>query len=327
MRTVRRLLALVVALAGVGAGFGILVGPGPAGAQSGGPHISLDRQEVFLGEPIIISLFDFEGGQVTVAVCGNLAKRGSADCNMPAAQSERIRPDGSVTLTQLFVQPPPVPCPCLVRASTATTDEFAVASIVVVDHPSGPVVEQENGPLIDVSVDAERAPQGLMDSLRTALGGPTTYEVTVAVRNVTTETLSNVELSGSAEHRLSDATALEIGLPGPIEPGQTWEQTVEAEIPAPVVGRFIWTVTGRGAGTSVVSTQATSTTPILLFLFAAILVVDLAAIVWRLGMRRRRRREDVDDDDASSDEAGSDEAGSWDDETIQYGLPPITVPS
>lgn len=267
-----------------------LVGGGWPAAASEGPRITVDHSEVAPGDPVIVSLYDFTGQAVTVAVCGNLAQRGSADCNMPASQSERIRRDQEVTLTQLFVQPPPVPCPCLIRASTATNDEFAVAPIVLVGHPEAPVVEAARGPLLDVAIEARRAPQGLVASLRSELGGPTRYVVTVSVRNLATQTLSDVVLDGGASHRLDDDAAdLVFEGPGPIEPGQTWEQSIVAEVPAPVVGRFTWSVTASGAGPTVGAEQAVDPTPVALFVLAAVLVVDVVALAWRVGLRRRRR--------------------------------------
>ena len=265
--------------------------------------------EVNPGEPLLVTITGFTSQQVTVAVCGNLAKRGSSDCNMPSAQSERIRDDQDVTLTQLFAQAPPMPCPCLVLAYSPASDEFAVAPITLLGHPVGPIVETASGPLVEVSVDAERIGGGLVGSLRTSLGGPTRYRVTVGVRNITTEPLANVELSGSAHHRLTDAVQLDLDPPGPIEPGQTVEQVVETEVPAPVIGGFTWEVSAYGAGPTVAATSGVANRPILLYGFAVFLLVDLVAIVWRMSRRRKARAED--------EAEGGDEPETW--EEIQAG--------
>jgi len=264
--------------------------PVGAGATEG-PTATVDRQEAAPGEPLVVTLRGFEGDSVTVAVCGNLAKRGSSDCNMPAAQSEGIRHDRVATLTQLFVQPPPMPCPCLVRASTASNDEFAVAPITVLGHPVGPVVDTERGPLGEVDVDVGPAGSGLLAAVRSALGGPTPYELTVRVRNITTEPLSNVALTGSARHRFDDnAATLRFDAPGTIEPGQTWEQRVEAEVGAPVLGRCRWQVAAAGAGSAVVVEQAVSHVPVALLVALVLLLVDVVVITVRIVVRRRRRR-------------------------------------
>jgi len=217
---------------------------------------------------------------------------------MPSAQSERIRDDEDVTTTQLFAQAPPVACPCLVLAYSPASDEFAVAPIVLLGHPIAPVVEPDGGALVEVDVEATRVGGGLLGSLRTSLGGPTRYRVTVAVRNTTTEPLTHVELSGAAHHRLTDAVQLDLAAPGPIEPGQTVEQTVVAEVPAPVIGGFTWEVSAYGAGPTVAASGEVRNRPLLLYAFAGALVVDLVAIAWRLARRRRGGKAD--------DEAGDD---------------------
>jgi hypothetical protein len=297
IRRARRLL--VAAVAGV-----VLVSVPSTGAASAqdaadGPRVTLDRVDVGIGEPIIATVTGFTSQQVTVAVCGNLAKRGSADCNMPLAQSERVRDDRAATLTQVFAEAPPMPCPCLVLAYSPTTDEFAVASINLIGHPTAPVVDPEGAALVEVEVSARRAGGGVLGWARSSLGGPTIYEVTVSVRNVSTGPLDDIELQGSAVHRFDDdAAILELEPPpAPLEPGQTWEQTVEAEVHPPAAGRYAWTVVASGAAAPVTASTPTSNVPVLLYLFAIALVVDLVVIVWRL-----RRRSQL----------GGNEPGAWD---------------
>lgn len=281
----RRSVALaLVALASAGP----LVVGAPSAAE--GPTVSLDRTEVSPGDPVIVTMSGFTGGAVVVAACGNLAKRGSADCNMSASASEGINRRSAQTLEQLFVHPPPVPCPCLIRAWSTSNNEFAVAPIVIRGHPIAPAVEQALGPLVDVAVDAKRANAGFVSALRSALGGPTAYDVTVSVRNRTTETLANISLSGAASHRLSDEVAsVDLPAPGAIDPGQTWKQTVRAELPAPSLGRYVWKVTAAGAGPAVHAEQQTDRSPVPLLLLCIVLVADFVAIAWRRLSRRRSR--------------------------------------
>lgn len=276
-----------VVLGAIGA-LGVLAGVTTASASEG-PSITLDRVEVAPGDPVIVSLRGFRGQVATVAVCGNLARRGSADCNMPTAQAERIRHDDPLTFTQLLVQPPPVPCPCLVRASTTANEEFAVASLVVLGHPVAPVVDSEQGPLVDVAIESRRISGGVVASLRSWLGGPTRYDVTVSVRNRTTGVLSNVALAGGARSGLDDeAASLHLERPGQIEPGQTWTQSLEVEVPAPVLGGLTWWARASGAGESVAAGVTTSHIPWLFLVLLALLAGDLTAIGVRFVSRRRR---------------------------------------
>jgi hypothetical protein len=193
-----------VALAMLGAAALGLNGAERAAAQSG-PSITLDRSEVSVGDPVIVSMYDFTGQQVTVAVCGNLGKRGSTDCNM--------------------------------------TSSSAV------------------------------------------------YETTLSVRNITTETLSDVEIRGLVGSRFDDnAAMLKFDTPGPIEPGQTWEQTIRTKLPAPVIGRYTWTIAASGAGAIVEADHTMTARPLLLYVLVGFLVIDIIVLCVRFLLRGRRRR-------------------------------------
>lgn len=282
VRPVVTAVVLLVAAAAAGQ-------PSLAGTQSG-PSIALDRSEVRTGDAILVTLTGFTSQQATVAVCGNLAKRGASDCNMPQAQSERIRPDQADTLTQLFVEAPPVPCPCVVRA-LGTDGEFAIALIDVIGHPSGPLESPEFGELVDVGFTVEPVDRGRSRSLKTELGGATTHAATVSIRNVSTETLERVAVRARVSHRLDDEIApMQFDVPGPIDPGQTWTQTIEVDVPAPFIGRYTWSAVVSGAGPSVGAERVTDAVPVALIVLVAILLVDIVVLVIRAIVRRRRRR-------------------------------------
>ena len=73
-------------------------------------------------------------------MCGNLAKRGSTDCNMPASQGVRLYHVDDSPLTAFVVSAPPGTCPCVIRASS-DTGEVAYAPIEIRGVPTGPVVD------------------------------------------------------------------------------------------------------------------------------------------------------------------------------------------
>lgn len=293
-----RVASVVLALLGV---LVLAGGVGPASAQTG-PSISLDRSTVNVGEPVAVTMRGFTVNQVTVAVCGNLAKLGSADCNMVAAQSERVR-DDDVTLTLLYAQAPPVPCPCLVWVFAASSDEFAVAPIELIGHPVGEVVDPADGPLLETSIDARRRTAGLGPTLRALLGGRTSYEVTVRARNTTTVILTGLQMSGSANRRFDDdAAILDIDAPDSIEPGQTWTDTYLVDLSAPAMGTYNWEFIVSGAGSTVVSTSATSHDPILLWILLLVLVGDLVFMFARWVVRTARRRRVIEDQVREEDE-------------------------
>jgi hypothetical protein len=281
------LLGLLVALIAVS---GASASAGDVGAPSF-PTIELDRTAAGIGEEVVVTLRGWPDRVVTLSVCGNLARRGSVDCNQVASQGVALNRDGSPTLTGFAVPTPPTTCPCVIRASSTRQDAVAVAPIELHGVPVGPLVGTAADPPVRVSLGARRATGGLIGSLRSALGGPTTYEVTVLVHNRSAETLTAVAVAGAATRGGDDVGALTLPAPGPLEPGATWEQVVRSTLPAPVVGTFGWEVTASGAGPAAHAELARGIRPVWLLVLGLVLVLDVGAIAWRwIGRRRRKRR-------------------------------------
>ncbi len=284
--TLRTVGTLLVALTG-----GLTVFAPVARAQpvTTGPTVTLDRYEIGPGDRVVLTLDGFESRSVVISVCGNDARRGSADCNMPESEGLGIDRDRENTVSSVPVAVPPTPCPCLIRVSSATNDEVAVAAITLIGHPVAPVVGTPGvGEPLAVSVTAKAAPDGVLGWVRSSLGGATTYDVTVTVRNRSTETQDGVTLIGSAGRGADDElVALDVSDPGSIEPGQTWTEVVRADLPAPVYGAAEWRVVATGAGPATTTTQRTSHQPLLLIVVAFVFVVDLVVVVARFVRRRR----------------------------------------
>ena len=206
---------------------------------------------------------------------------------MVASEGIRRNRDGSITQRDFVVSAPAPTCPCVVRASTTTNDEVAVAPIELIGHPTGPIVLPKGGPRLDVSVRASKAARGLLAGLRSAVGGPTAYDVTVTVRNPTSLQVEHVAVAASAHGSRGDVDALDLPEIGALGPGESWARTVRSTVPAPVVGTFRWVATASGAGPAVSATTQTRSRPFLLVLIVAVLLADVMAIVWRRAVRRQ----------------------------------------
>jgi len=258
----------------------------PSARAAAVPTIVLDRAEARTGDRVVVTLSGWTGA-VTLSVCGNLAKRGSADCNQVASQGVGLALHGPTTLAELVLSAPPTTCPCVVRAANATHDQVAAAPIVLTDVPTGPLVDPAlAGPPLVVSVTARAVPAGLLGAIRSALGGPTPYDVAVVVRNRGSVTLPRVSLAGSAGRSRSEGDSFTIPAPGPLVPGQAKRRVIRTILPAPVLGGFVWEVTASGAGPSVHAEDTAQVVPGGLLALTSVLAVDVAAIVWR---RRRSR--------------------------------------
>ena len=258
-----------------------------------GPAVAVNPGEAAPGGGnVTLTVDGFTSPYVTISICGNESRRGSADCNMAASVGVEVPQDGTPLVLQIPAVAPPADCPCVVRVVGRDSIEIALAPLVITGHPVGPVVDPPvGGPLVSVSVSTREAPEGALDALRSQLGGPTTYEVTVTVRNRTTSPLKQVRLSGSAGRGSDDNIAtLVLDDPGLIAVGQTWQQTVIAKVPAPSFGAVTWRVAASGAGPAVVTTKSTRHRPTLLVVLALVVVLNLGLLAIRWRVRRRVAR-------------------------------------
>jgi hypothetical protein len=264
--------------------------PAHADTSTTGPTVTLDPAEVKPNDYLVVSIRGFKAPYVIITVCGNEARRGSSDCNM--AGSEGLRVDNldsdGYTADRIPIAAPAADCPCVIRVSSRDTGELAVAPIVITGHPDSPVVDPTGlGNPIDVSISAKPKPHGVIETVRSGLGGPTRYDVTVTVRNHSTVPLTKIKVYGSAG-RKSDNNLAELDLddPGALAPGQTWRQTVSAVVPAPSFGSVDWSVTASGAGPTVTSTSSTRHRPVLLIVIVMLFAADIAFLLIRLLIRR-----------------------------------------
>lgn len=270
----------------------VLLGPAPATGQRApepSPQLALDRREAQVGEVVVATMSGLEGESVILTVCGNQAARGSQDCANSSAVGDELVPGGP-SYTQITVQPPPAPCPCVVRAVASGARDVVVAPLTIVGHPVGPVIVPSNEPLVDIRVVPRRAGGDLMSSLRAALGGRTRFAVAVTVHNRSTQTLEHLALSGSVTSWSdNEAAILELDVPAGLQPGETWSRQVVAEVDAPALGRFRFEVVAAGAGPTVMVASSLSNQPRVLWALLAVLVLDVVVAADR-GIRRASRR-------------------------------------
>lgn len=281
-----------------------LVSVGQAAPSVSGPVVKLNHTEVAPGDLLLATIDGFKARTVTIATCGNEARRGSADCDMVDSKGVRIQETGSPTVTKVGVFAPPVGCPCVIRVSSQSNDEVVVVPITLIGHPIEPLVggASLDEPLLSMTIAAREKPRGLVDWARSSLGGQVTYEVTVTVKNLTTGPLRQVHLFGSVGRNAKDELAsLTLKDPGEIGAGQTWHQVLLADVPAPSMTTIQWQVVASQAGPLVTATSTTRHRPVLFMLLMMTLVVDISLLVIRSRMRRRVALEVVglaaDDDD------------------------------
>lgn len=279
----------------------------PAGAQtSSGPRLVLDRNAVGIGDKVLVTLQGWPLQEaVSISLCGNAASRGSVDCDLTNSLGYGISGASPVHAVLLRVSPPPMPCPCVILATNSMQTKTAMEPINLIGHPTAPVVGNAFTSPLSVDVHARTANQGLFATLKSSLGGPTTYELTVVVRNRTGEDLTGVQLTARAGRSANDqARLIRIKPPEVLPAGTSWTHKQKVTLAAPVVGRFVWKVAASGAGPTARGESSTRHIPLLLMLLILVLAADLGAIAGRRVQRRRdeaNAKRDVDDEDASAD--------------------------
>ena len=282
-------LAVVASLLG-------LASVGQAAPSVTGPVVKLNHTEVAPGDLLLATIDGFKAQTVTIATCGNEARRGSADCDMIDSKGVRIQDTGSPTVTKVGVFAPPVGCPCVIRVSSQSNDEVVLVPITLIGHPIEPLVggPSLDEPLVSMTLTAREKPRGLVDWARSSLGGQVTYEVTLTVKNLSTGPLRQVHLFGSVGRNAKDELAtLMLKDPGEIGAGQTWKQVLSAEVPAPSLSTIQWQIVASRAGPLVTATSTTRHRPVLFMVLMMALVVDISLLAIRSRMRRRAALEEA----------------------------------
>lgn len=278
---------MVVALVVLGA---VSFSARAASAQAGEPVVTVAPDEAAPTDRVTVSIVGFQSQSVTISICGNEARRGSSDCNM--AESEGLRVDPGETTVQIPLASPPVPCPCVVRVSDRTNDEVAIVPLRLLGHPIGPIIDPSPIALrLAVEVTVAPADDGALATAIARVGGRSSYEVTVTVRNESDVALNNVIVLGSVGRTIDDNLA-DVALPNPptLLASQVWEHTTFIDVPGPTLRALTWKVTAsaEGVATASASTQ-TSRRPWLLMVLVGVVVADVGILAMRASVRRRRK--------------------------------------
>jgi len=291
-------VAVLLVCVAFASAIGIDVAAGHAGAdepETSGPVVTLERPSASVGEPLWIEASGFDAGWVTISFCGGGARRGSPDCNMVETAGSEVDPAAGSLVRQVTVAAPPVPCPCVVRVADRSNSQVALASIDLMGHPEQTSVDvssllEDASAEVTVAISAEPISTTAMSWLRSRLGGPAQYEVTVIVHNRSAVELRDLRLSGSAGRSPEvDLVTLPLDDPGALAPGQTWKQRVVAVAPPPSFDSIEWRVVLSGVGPSVSATQVTRQRPMLLVVALSIVLVLLGVVAARSRIRTRLR--------------------------------------
>ncbi|WP_407567130.1 hypothetical protein [Polymorphospora sp. A560] len=271
-------------LAGLAVLVAALAWPTPARAD---PAVTVTPAAARLDQTVTVELTGWPPGVVTVALCGNEARQGSADCAVATAAAATV-PDAGTTRVPLRLTPPPAGCPCVVRAVTATGDRAGAAALAVVDVPDSATVSgpagQADGPRTVELVAARLDERWTLPGL---LGGPAERTLRLDLRNPSGTPLRDLVLTLDLGRAAGTG-----GAPPPVPvpdlaAGERRVVEVPVTIGAPAVGRY--PVTGRidGLDAPVTFTAHTSSWP---WLLPVVLPLVVCGVVLARRLRARPGR-------------------------------------
>jgi len=130
-------IVLLTGQCGVAAGAGASVF-----TASPAPTVRVEDQHGVAGPVRMVQLDGWPMGAVTIAVCGDAARRGSEDCDAVGAKVAAV-PLGGAAATRLPSLTPPIDCPCVLRA--ATRDQQTVV-LVPLEVPGRRVMRPDELP-------------------------------------------------------------------------------------------------------------------------------------------------------------------------------------
>lgn len=270
----------------------MVAGAPPAHATE--PTIALDRQQAAVGEHITVRLSGWPAALVSVELCGDNARRGSADCALDASVQRYVPPTGDATMT-LTATAPVVGCPCVVRASTIDHSARASAPIALIGVTSPVTVHPDTTVHTGTTAGTSLA----ITSLRvrrelgwSLLGGPATVTVTMTVRNGTDRPVSVPVASvvvGRGAHPTEFVPAPAIGA---LAPGESTIVAVPVTIAAPAYGDY--TIRGEIGGLPLAAPATfearTQTYPWAVAILTATVAVGYGLGLLRPAIRRLARR-------------------------------------
>ncbi|MFI6514259.1 hypothetical protein ACIBF1_01705 [Spirillospora sp. NPDC050679] len=207
----------------------------PAPMASAAPRVELDRSAVKAGQTLTVKLTGWAAGNVVVELCGNEARRGTADCAVGTSATTFVQAEKTATV-MLNVAKPPIGCPCVVAVrpvagGAPVTAPVKVAGMATLPSPElGAVAGSRRITVLKVSVDGSGAAE--------QFGGPARRTLRFTVRNDGATAVTDPPLSLAAG-RGADPTSIVDAPPlGTLAPGEERSYQVPFTLGAPAFGRY-----------------------------------------------------------------------------------------
>jgi|GEM_PF-310674 len=272
---------------------GVLCTPSIAAAADP-PTITVSLQAATVGQLVSVTGHGFPPtSAVSVQLCGNQAAHGSTDCDVVAGQTVVTDQTGAFQ-SQVVARFPPVPCPCVIWASSsgasaadATAPLSVVSAAVMVATPTSPSLPagqtqqaEPPRPALEVVASSMRQPH----RWRSWLGLPDDAELVVVLRNNSTAALAAPLLTVTAGKSADPSRVVPAPTLDLLQPGAEQTVVVPVHLGALSFGRY--TVRGTVGGAQPITFRAR----LLVLPWLPAVVLATAVFGAAVALRRRRRR-------------------------------------
>lgn len=257
------------------------------------PKISIDPASVVVGDKVTVQFDGWPQGAVAVGVCGNQALRGTEDCAVLGDEALTIN-SSKPRLVQLAVQAPPVPCPCVIRASTPDSNVVATAALQIRGFAVGPSIAPP-GPAqsaqLGVDAKVKGAGGGLLTSAAAAFGGPVKRELVLTLRNRGLTPLTGLRTVAEVGRDAHSGAPIATRTVRTLAPNAAVTVKIPIHIDAPTYGSYTVHGTVYGLAAPVTFHTETDADPWAVELLLPIALVIIAEILRKKERDRRRAEE------------------------------------
>jgi hypothetical protein len=259
-----------------------------------GPTVVVPAKPAAPGDTVTVRLNGWPRGTVTVGVCGNEARRGSEDCALIGDEAIAVR-GSATTPVDLTILAPPVPCPCVVRASEADGSVALTARITLLGVPTGPPLAP-TGPVASDQLDVQgqiKSSSSWVHALSRSLAGPSSKTLVLTLHNRGRSEIEGLRVVSDVGRSASSGSPLAVRAVAALEPGAQVTLRIPVTLGAPAFGEYQVTGTVYGLASPAQFGVTTNNDPWALELLAPITLLALAQIL----RRRERQRERAGGDD------------------------------
>jgi hypothetical protein len=227
----------------------------PASAQpdrSTGATITVTPSSVGIGQVVLVALSGWPRDIATVNLCGNLARRGSQDCDQLGSASTAVGPGQDETVA-IYARTPPVGCPCVVRAEGQSSHAVATAPITVAGVATGtdlaPAVTAVDPRDVTVTAHIAGGKQGWPRAWFGPFAAPTDRVLVLEIANHSSVAITGLRVAGLVGRHDGTGEPIDQNVHGAIAPGAARTVDVSFVLAAPAYGSY--TVSGRIYGLAV----------------------------------------------------------------------------